>query len=207
MFIRANHFDYDALLTGIMDHADLKDEGVTSESVLRVLKAFEKRYKEQKAISPLEDWQEALCIEFLAGIQSYSNYLEAEEDEPNYHTSFENRVIEVLEDLPAYYDAGDSIRGIHHFCETFVHRLYEHYPQFNDLTGEQFTETLRGLLNQYAGRKLEGIDKFLFNEINKNILASESMTDINILDIPGTTVKYGNALITFPIILLEVFDL
>lgn len=206
MFVRANHFDYDALLAGIIDHADLKDEAVTDESILQVLKSFEKKYKEQKAVSPLEPWQEALCIKFLSGIQSYSTFLEAEEEEPDYHKAFEQDVIEVLEDLPAYFDGGDSVRGIHKFCETFVHSLYKDYPDLNDMTGDEFTDTLRGWLDQYTGRKLEGIDKFLFNEINKNILLFESMTDLTILDVPGTTVKYGNALITFPIILLEVHN-
>lgn len=45
MFIRANNFEYDKLLEGIIELGDFKDVVVDDETILKVMLNFQEAYK------------------------------------------------------------------------------------------------------------------------------------------------------------------
>lgn len=227
MFIKANHFDYDKLLGGIVDHLDLKDEPLTTELVNVVLKTFENNYKVTRQKQELEDWQEKIVVSFLSSVQSMVKYTEiiaVEDEEPfleedNYHQVLSR----VLDDLSDLFEGDGEDRlwmYVENFWDSICYNLnpqieYLSTPEHNHhfklpneaiLTPGQLANFLREWVESYLSSFLTGMDEFLFDNINNQILPQEFMQDINILDIPGSKAKHGDTLITFPLILLEVHN-
>lgn len=206
MYIKANHFDYDSLLRGIVTHLDLQDTPLVDQDVTKVLKNFATAYKGVRAAQGLEEWQEAIVIEFLSSVQLSTH-------------DFGNTLAEVLDNL-ADILTGEDDGKLWCYVEPFMDRIELDYiadvtltlsGQFvlkDDITMEPdvFANFLKEWTEKHLSNQLEGINGFLFDNINLNILPREYMKDINIMDIPGQIVKYGDTLITFPLILLEVHN-
>jgi len=227
MYIKANHFDYDALLGGIVERLDLKDAPLDDQMLSDIFKSFATTYKGLRADQKLKDWQEEIVVSFLGDIQSRVKYTEIiviEDEEPfleedNYHQVLSR----VLDDLSGLFEGegeSDLWRYVESFWDCICYNLhpnieYVSTPEYNHhfklpndsiLTPEQLANFLRDWVEQYLSSMLEGIDEFLFDNINWNILPSEFMKDIEILDKPGPVVKHGDTLINFPFILLEVHN-
>lgn len=227
MYIKANHFDYDKLLGGIVEHLDLKDEPLTTELVNVVLKTFENNYKVTRQKQELEDWQEKIVVSFLSSVQSMVKYTEfiAIEDEEEFleEDNYHQVLGRVLDDLSDLFE-GDGEDKLWMYVESFWDNVcynmnpqieYISTPEYNHhfklpngavLTPGQLANFLREWVESYLSSFLTGVDEFLFDNINNQILPQEFMQDINILDIPGSKAKHGDTLITFPLILLEVHN-
>lgn len=223
MFIKANHFNYDKLLGGIVEHLDLQDTPLDDQMVSDVLKGFESTYKELHANQKLEDWQEELVIEFLSSIQAtvaYDKQWNSEDDEIKEELSYHSVLVKVLDTLvDCITGTNDDIMSC--YLDHFIDRIvYGHIPHLCTMDREgnfilangatlepdQFANFLRGWVENHLSTDLEGINGFLFDEINHNVLPREYMKDIHVVDIPGSKAKHGDTLITFPLILLEVHN-
>lgn len=222
MFIRANHFEYDKLLEGIIELGDFKDEVIDDESILKVMLNFQEAYKAQIKKDTLEPWQREICNQFFSSVGGGINYGFVDEDDITLvekTTTFEASVKECLEKLEAVLDGSDDGR-LWNELEFFTDYVDEHAelvsenpPRWNyvfegtKIKDTDFVNHLTGWLEVYNGASLTGLNRFLYNAINLNLLPHELVRDINVLDLPGNKVEHGNVLITFPIIMLEVFDL
>lgn len=227
MYIKANHFDYDKLLGGIVDHLDLKDEPLTTELVNVVLKTFENNYKVTRQKQELEDWQEKIVVSFLSSVQSmvkYAEFIANEDEEPFLEEDSYHQVLgRVLDDLSDLFE-GDGESKLWMYVENFWDHIcynlnpqieYITTPEYNHhfklpngavLTPGQLANFLREWVENHLSSFLTDVDEFLFDNINNQILPHEFMQDINILDIPGSKAMHGDTLITFPLILLEVHN-
>lgn len=206
MYIKANNFDYDGLLRGIVTHLDFQDTPLGDDDVARVFKNFATAYKGVRAAQGLEEWQEAIVIEFLSGIQLTAH-------------DFGNTLSEVLDNLVDIL-TGEDDGKLWCYVEPFMDRIELDYiadvtltlsgefvlKDDITMTPDVFANFLKEWTEKHLSNRLEGVNGFLFDNINMNILPREYMKDINILDIPGAKVKYGDTLITFPLILLEVHN-
>lgn len=222
MFIRANHFDYDKLLEGIIELGDFKDEIITDKTIHKVMLNFQEAYKEELKKDTLAPWQREICAQFFSSIGNDTNYGFTDEDEITLVekvATFDTAVKESLELLEAILE-GSNTEKTWGDLENFSDYINDHallateeppvwYYSFNGVSikDTDFVNHLTEWLDIYSGSKLTGLNQFLFSALNLNLLPHELVQDITVLDLPGNKVKHGNALITFPIILLEVFDL
>ncbi|QYN80035.1 putative RNA polymerase sigma factor [Kosakonia phage Kc263] len=222
MFIRANHFEYDKLLEGIIELGDFKDEVIDDESILKVMLNFQEAYKAQIKKDTLKPWQRKICAQFFSSVGGAINYGFASEDDVTLVekvASFDTSVKECLEKLEAVLDGSDDgyLWGPLEFFVEYVNDhavlVTEDPPSWDyvfsgqRIKGGDFVNHLAEWLGIYNGAQLEGLNHFLYKAINLNLLPHELVRDITVLDLPGDKVKHGNVLITFPIIMLEVFDL
>lgn len=210
MYIKANRFDYGKLLKGIVTHLDLQDTPLDDQMVTNVFKGFEVAYKQHRSNQKLEDWEEKIVIEFLSSVQMTCDYLDKDFGE------YLDKILQNLVDMLT----GDDDGLLWSYIEAFMDRVEcDHIPDLTltltgdfvvkddiTMTPDVFAGFLRGWVESHFSHSMEGINGFLFDAINENILPHEYMKDITIMDIPGTKVKHGDTLITLPFILLEVYD-
>lgn len=210
MYIKANHFNYDKLLGGIVEHLDLQDAPLDDQMVSNVFKGFESTYKELRANQKLEDWQENIVIELLSSLRLTCDYLG--QDLGDCLDKVLNNLVDIF--------TGEDDGALWGYVENFYDRLIsgiEHGAKLSpgnhvvlangaELEPEQFANFLRSWVESHLSNELEGINGFLFDAINENVLPREYMKDINVMDIPGSKAKHGDTLITFPLILLEVHN-
>lgn len=221
MFIRANNFEYDKLLEGIIELGDFKDVVVDDETILKVMLNFQEAYKAEIKKDMLKPWQRDVCAQFLSCIGGSVNYRSEEEElglkeKVDAFDALVKETLEVLEEMLEGTDDGRYWNLLEYFVD-FVneHALVGtseppvwHYVFDGDsVKATDFVNHLTEWLSIYSGSQLTGVNHFIYTVMNLNILPNELVRDITVLDLPGNKVKYGNALITFPIILLEVFDL
>lgn len=206
MYIKANHFNYDKLLGGIVEHLDLQDTPLDDLMVSNVFKGFESTYKELRTNQKLEDWQESIVIEFISSIELMA-------------TNFSGALDQVLENIVDIFTGQDD-GSLWRFIEIFMDRIeLDQVPDVTltlqgnfvlkddiQLSPDVFAQFLKEWVESHLSHQLEGINGFLFDQINHNVLPREYMKDITILDIPGSKAKHGDTLITFPLILLEVHN-
>jgi hypothetical protein len=223
MYIKANHFDYDKLLGGIVEHLGLQDTPLDDQMVSDVFKGFESSYKELRTNQKLEDWQERIVVQFLASVQTTVMYYASswfnDDEEPRQEMSYAEILAKLLDTLVDCL-TGTNDDELVEYTESFIDRIVTgdmqevtftsdcKYRLINgaELDAEQFANFLRSWIESHLSSDLDGINNFLFNEINENVLPREYMKDITIMDIPGSKAKHGDTLITFPLILLEVYD-
>ncbi|QZA70542.1 hypothetical protein AH04_59 [Erwinia phage AH04] len=223
MYIKANHFNYDKLLGGIVEHLDLQDTPLDDQMVSNVFKGFESTYKELRANQKLEEWQEQIVVQFLASIQTTVMYYASswfnDDDEPREvmgYTEVLAKLLDSLADCLTGTGDDDMIEYVDSFIDRIVTGDIKEVKFTNDLKyclingaeldAEQFANFLRSWVESHLSNELEGINGFLFDAINENVLPREYMKDINVMDIPGSKAKHGDTLITFPLILLEVHN-
>lgn len=223
MFVRANHFNYDTLLNGIVEHLDLQDEAIDDQTVLNVFKGFEKEYKELKHEQKLSDWEVMVASEFISAIQigslQYKKTMKSMNEQPDDRYDFHTLLVTILEELPGICtgeDDGDLWCEVELFFDKITNDQIPGLTLLNDgtyiiengarLTPDQFGNFLKDWVERHLSMEMKGLHSFLFDNINENILPREYMKDLTICDIPGSKVEYGNALITFPLILLEVYE-
>lgn len=227
MFIRANHFDYQKLLEAIITLGDFKDEIVTDKVILRVFKNFEVAYKEQIKKDVLTPTMREICNFFFISIGTPSEQdMDDAEDDPDYDpykriAHMDEIVSESLKVLEGVLEGGDLETEIEASLSWFADYVTSHSvvstsendPGWCYVFGDEiireddFVNVLTGWLEVYAGNQLSGLNQYIYSALNENLLPRELVTDITVIDLPGNKVVHGNALITFPIILLEVFDL
>lgn len=223
MYIKANHFNYDKLLGGIVEHLDLQDTPLDDQMVSDVFKSFESTYKELRTNQQLEDWQERIVVQFLASVQTTVLYHTSswfcDDEESRQEMSYAEilaKLLDTLVDCLTGTNDDDLVEYTEEFVDRIMNGHMEEVSFTNDLKyrlingaeldAEQFANFLRSWVESHLSSELNGINGFLFNEINENVLPQEFMKDINIMDIPGSKAKHGDTLITFPLILLEVHN-
>jgi len=222
MYIHVNEFDYNKLLNGIIELGDFKDAIIDDDLIFKTLLNFQDAYKEEIKKDTLASWQRELCTLFFYCVGTEISYNYQYDDDLNAEKlieSFEAMVKECLSELEEQLE-GTGSEHLWEVLERFVDHVDEHADKDDEdpmkwqyifdgtvIKAKDFVNLLTSWLEIYAGTKLTGVNQFIYTCINANILPHELVRDINIVNMPGRKVKYGNALITFPIILLEVFDL
>jgi len=220
MYIKANHFDYDALLTGIVDRLDLQDNPLDDETIKKVFIDFQARHKVRTAANQLEPWQETIVLSLLNSVQHTQNYVDAEENSDPTADDFYILMGKILNTL------GDCLTGtnddllvgyLEHFLDWIGNGHVEGVTLDNEgdyvlangatLKSDQFANFLRDWTERYLTAEISELDKFLLHHINNNIGYTEYLKSMTVLDLPGPKVKYGDSVITFPSILLEVHNL
>lgn len=222
MYVNATHFDYDAFLGGIIEHAGLKDTGVTDDAIKDILLKFEVAYRQHMELKDkLTPIQKEICHRFIVSVLC-DVYCEDESSE--YAVTDMSKLTEVMDKRLAY--SLDSLEALLTSdiepldideVTFFLNWMSERGKEVNKgdycfeiegmgyINPADFVNHLSTWLESYVRSSFSELNKFIFDNINWNILPREILIGLTILDRPGKTVKYGNALITFPIILLEVF--
>lgn len=223
MFIKANNFNYDKLLGGIVEHLDLQDTPLDDQMVSDIFKGFESTYKELRANQKLEDWQEQIVVQFLASVQTtvlyYGSSWFNDDEEPRQEMSYTEilaKLLDTLVDCLTGTNDDDLVEYTEAFVDRIIHGQMEEVKFTSDLKyqlingailePDQFANFLKSWVESHLSNELNGINGFLFDEINNNVLPQEYMKDINVMDLPGSKAKHGDTLITFPLILLEVHN-
>lgn len=207
MHVNLNCFDYPNLLTGIIEHYNLQDD-LTDESVARVFSNFAKMYRNQED-HRLSDDHIKMVESFLGSTISYINYddedfVTIQEQIDNGLEMLQSCLIEKIDEVP--YGS---------FSEKYVYGKYVTLPESDDEPMidhveqiVQFIDFFDNLIHRYCDMKsikqFGPGEIFILGEIEKHTHPCEVVTNLDILDRPGAKVKYGDSLITFPIILLEV---
>lgn len=222
MYIKANHFNYDTLLAGLVEHLDLQDTPLDDQMLAKIFKDFETRHKARRSACKLEEWQEKIVVEFLNSVQFVQCAIgvktDDEYEEPSSSDFYEllANLLDTLVDCITATNNDDLIE----YLDCFLRRLYSGNIEgvtFTDddtftlangavLDAEQFANFLRDWTETYLTDEISDLDKFLLFHLNGNIGVTEYMKDITVLDIPGPKARHGDSVIGFPSILLEVYN-
>lgn len=228
MYLKANYFNYDTFIQGIITELGSQDQVIDDDYFLNLFKGFEKNYKLSKEGLTLEPWQESLVVDLISSVQLTVKCVvegfegldtETPEDEMKKSDHYREVMIKILDNLVEIF-TGEDDGSLWYYIENFYDGVYLSgrsgaagrpdgkivIPGGIELEPEQFAHFLKDWAHQYLSIELSDSDRILFDHINNNILPREYMKDITVIDVPGTKVKYGDTVITFPLILLEVYD-
>lgn len=213
MHVNLNCFDYTKLLSGLVEHYGLQDN-LTDESVSQIFHNLSETYRRNNC-EYLSDDEKKMVESFLGYTISYI-VNEDDDDEP--FKSIPEQVEEGLEKLQYYilnqldespYNCFMAI--IDHHVAKFVtfDEGNEHLFDGADPEGViAFIDYFRDLIDEYL--RIKSINQFgagelfILGEIEKHTHPCEIVVDIDVVDHPGAKVRYGDSLITFPMILIEV---
>jgi hypothetical protein len=228
MYVKANHFDYPAFLQGIQEHGDLQDEELTSEILTGILKDFAKKYKEYNDSNTLTLIQKEICAKFLHAV-----YYEVErtivddvedgcDDVPEVvvleQSQIDKCISDSLEDLVALLNCDidpvdiPSMNLFLSWMSVYIvpgpndEGYAYHFGSMVFTDAEDFVNHLRTWMEIHLREELSPLDTFILDHIGYNTRYGEVFFGITVMDLPGTIVKYGDTLITFPLILIEVLD-
>lgn len=226
MYVKANHFDYDAFLEGIQNLGGLQDDILTQEILTGVLKRFADNYKKlSEASLNLGKERNELCQLLLSdAVFDYKVEQAADNvDEPrgSYHQISSNLDEQITDSIEWVEYA---LQNGHEPCDTdFAYKTTKYlYDRVIDnakdelklsylidseiISEDEIIIRLKEWLESYLRSELSDLDKFIFDNISYNMKSAEVLNGISVIDIPGTIVKYGDTLITIPLILIEVLD-
>lgn len=209
MHVNLNCFDYTKLLSGLVEHYDLQDD-LSNETVARVFRGLSELYRSSKE-EPISEEHTKMVESFLALTISYISF-EGED-----FVAIQEQIDNGLDSLEAHLTQGIDEVPYGSFIEKYITGPDKYInSDSSETNGEYFEEVSHfieyfgGLINQYLRSKsipqFGPGELFILGEIEKYTHPCEVVTDIKVVDVPGTQVRYGNSLITFPLILVNVTE-
>jgi hypothetical protein len=214
MHVNLNCFDYNKLLSGLVEHYGLQDN-LTDESVGQVFRNLSEIYRRNNCEYLSDD--EKKMVECFLGL-TVSYIVNEDDDEP--FKPISEQVEEGLEKLQ--YFILNQLDEVPY--NRFMAIIDHHVAKFVTLSGSDdnehlydganpegvaaFMDYFRDLIDEYI--RIKSINQFgagelfILGEIEKHTHPCEVVIDIDVIDHPGAKVKYGDSLITFPLILIEV---
>lgn len=211
MYVHLNCFDYDTLITGIIETFDLQDTDVNSETIGRIFTELSNRFGGDIS-EHMQDFEIKMCEDFLKYFTTFSNF-ELGDDADGYKEMLGENLQEAYISLQNYLEEPDESSIFDRFAELHLRNnadfnLFEESDEGENLAAfMEYFEELVALYITVTGRtQLTTGDIFILGQIEKYTKELEIVTDILVLDQPGKIVKYRDTLITFPLILIEVTE-
>ena len=204
MFVYLNAFDYDELIGGIVERLGIQDEPLTYEMLLKAFKSVSERLKRRtELISSINEDPEKI-VEKLA-----DSYLELVRISPHFNDET-NPISFLLEII-----TGSRPQSVWEGYEIYLILSEDHQEVGNDKDGyyldidpEEALAVAETVLDFIECNKLMGedpLDSFLEEHIKNQLIGDEpGSLQLEVIDSPGKVVTYGNALITFPLLLAKV---
>ncbi|AEV89490.1 hypothetical protein OBP_053 [Pseudomonas phage OBP] len=206
MYVNLNCFDYNKLLSGIVEHYNLQDD-LTDETIAQVFRNLSNLYSSRGDLGITEEEVKmvesflGLTVSYISfegedfiaiqeqiddGLDSLEAHLTQQVDQVPYGSFIEKWVIgKFLNDVDV--ESCEYFEQVAHFIECFDNMIHRY------ITAKSIPDFGPGEL-------------FVLGEIEKYTHPCEVVTNINVIDVPGTKVRYGNSLITFPLILVNVTE-
>ncbi|MGL4614391.1 MAG: hypothetical protein ACRCVV_10935 [Shewanella sp.] len=204
MFVYLNAFNYDELIGGIVERLGIQDEPLTYEILLKAFKSVSERLKRRNEFLSSTNEDPDRMVEKLA-----DRYLELVRISPHFNddtnpTSF---LVELI--------VGSKPQSVWEGYEIYQILSEVHQEVGNDQDGyyldidpEEALAIAEAILGYIESNKLIGedpLDSFLEEHIKNQLIGDEpGSLQLEVIDSPGKVVTYGNALITFPILLAKV---
>lgn len=204
MFVYLNAFNYDELIGGIVERLGIQDEPLTYEILLKAFKSVSERLKRRNEFLSSTNEDPDRMVEKLA-----DRYLELVRISPHFNddtnpTSF---LVELI--------VGSKPQSVWEGYEIYRILSEVHQEVGNDEDGyyldidpEETLAIAEAILEYIENNKLIGedpLDSFLEEHIKDQLIGDEpGSLQLEVIDSPGKVVTYGNALITFPILLAKV---
>lgn len=204
MFVYLNAFNYDELIGGIVERLGIQDEPLTYEILLKAFKSVSERLKRRKELLSSANEDLDRIVEKLA-----DRYLELIRISP--HVNDETDPISFLVELIA----GSAPQSVWEGYEIYRILSEVHQEVGNDKDGycldidsDEALAIAETILEYIESNKLIGenpLDSFLEEHIKNQLIGDEpGSLQLEVIDSPGKVVTYGNALITFPLLLAKV---
>lgn len=204
MFVYLNAFNYDELIGGIVERLGIQDEPLTYEILLKAFKSVSERLKRRNEFLSSTNEDPDRMVEKLA-----DRYLELVRISPHFNddtnpTSF---LVELI--------VGSKPQSVWEGYEIYQILSEVHQEVGNDQDGyyldidpEEALAIAEAILGYIESNKLIGedpLDSFLEEHIKNQLIGDEpGSLQLEVIDSPGKVVTYGNALITFPLLLAKV---
>lgn len=203
MFVYLNAFDYDELLNGIVTHLGLQDEPLTYEMLLKAFKSVSERLKRRNDFV-----NNYLLTDNDPVGELVDKYLEFKRLSPiDTEMTEQELLVSIL--------TGASPKSIYEGF--FVYNvLTKHFPEvgnekddyFLDIDPEEasaYAEVVLELIDEHQLTPQDDLDQFIEKQIKDQLIGDEAgRLELTVIDSPGKKVNFGNALITFPILLAKV---
>lgn len=204
MFVYLNAFNYDELIGGIVERLGIQDEPLTYEILLKAFKSVSERLKRRNKFLSSANEDPDRIVEKLA-----DHYLELVRISPHFNDET-NPVIFLVELI-----TGSSPQSVWEGYEIYRILSEDHQVVGNDRDGyyldmdpEEALAIAETILEHIESNKLIGedpLDSFLEEHIKDQLIGDEpGSLQLEVIDSPGKVVTYGNALITFPLLLAKV---
>lgn len=201
MYVHVNNFDYDELLNGLVKHYHLDDVPLTDEIVSKIFESISEKYKLNKR-NTMSELEISLVEEFFRVVSLWSDFMPGDDTE----TFLESKGMEISESLALIEEV--FLAGVGE--EDELNRLFEIATKFEgyDFTDEEsigeFSANLSNLIDSYNNMQWTDAELFILGHIDRALMDLEILTDVEVVPVAGKVVKYGDTLITFPIILIKV---
>lgn len=201
MHVHLNCFDYDKLLTGIVEHFHMEDTPLTSEYLEKVFKELSEKFNQHHR-NELTPEETKLVEDFLKTTITYADFDGDEEVFKDIMGEDIAEALATLEDILTDPEAEVSDR-----YNQYVLDIIEN-PNI-DLTDDgpaEFISSLSDNIVKYMVSDFNAGEMFILGQIEAVAKEGEIIRSLLSLPVAGKTVKYGDSLITFPIILIEVTE-
>lgn len=202
MYVHMNCFDYNKLLTGIIEYYHMQDEPITNEWLESIFNDLAKKFKTNNR-DKLTSEEIKMVEDFLKVTITYADFEEG--DDETFKDCLAENIAAALVSLEEVLNDPSSV--VPEQYETFLESIINH-PGF-DLTddgADGFAVYLMGLIEDYLVVDFTPGEMFILSQIEIGTNIYEIIRSLEILPLPGKMVKYGDTLITFPIILIEVTE-
>lgn len=204
MFVYLNAFNYDELIGGIVERLGIQDEPLTYEILLKAFKSVSERLKRRKKFLSSANEDPDKIVERLA-----DRFLELVRISPHFNdetNSFDFLFAIIMKSKPQSVCEGYEIYQILSEVHQEVGNDQDGY--YLDMDPEEALAIAETILDFIEYNKLIGedpLDSFLEEHIKNQLIGDEpGSLQLEVIDSPGKVVTYGNALITFPLLLAKV---
>lgn len=208
VYVHVNTFDYPKLIARIIKHADLHDTEISSTVISNIFKELERVYNKNKRdeLSAEEIKVAETFMKEFAGLR-FADYEDEEASE--FYTALSEAIEWSLQNFQEFITGAIPEEDVSETTLAFYQALLElmDVESFNaDVDPEivmMTMERLQEILDDYKSGEFNEIQLAILSEMEKLLADNEIITGIMIDDKPGKTVKYGDSLVTFPIILMR----
>lgn len=210
MYVHLNCFDYDKLLRDIVTNYELEDQKLSTEMISKIFKDLGKVYsginREDLSGDRLELVQKVIVSTINWRDYRGENPEEFAESCGESLTTLLETLTEALSEPSEEYP-----EEVNDLCDLFVKIFYENGQGPGEDEVEYLADCISSLGEDILGY-VTPVDKFseaqlgIMKFIEEQLLPTEILVGLEILDIPGQTVNWDDTLITFPLILIKVIQ-
>lgn len=213
VYVHVNTFDYPKLIARIIKHADLHDTEISSTVISRIFKDLERVYNHNKRdeLSAEEIRVAETFMKEFAGLR-FADYDDEEASE--FYTALSEAIEWSLQNFQEFLTGTISEDDVSDTTLAFYQALLdlmdiesfnspETDPEAAVEAAMMTMERLQEILDDYKSGEFDEVQLAILSEMEKLLADHEIITGIMVDDKPGKTVKYGDSLVTFPIILMK----
>lgn len=210
MYVHLNCFDYDKLLRDIIVNYELEDQKLSTEVIFKIFKDLGKAYGVTNREGLSGDRLE-LVQKVIITTLNWRDY--RGENPEDFAESCGESLTTLLESLTeALSEPSEEYpEEVNELCDLFVKIFYENGQAPEEDEGEYLAECMSSLGEDIIGYvtppdKLSEAQLGIMKFIEEQLLPTETLISLEVLDVPGQTVNWDDTLITFPLILIKVIQ-